>query len=186
MTPEETVSPYHAELINQIRELILINKANDCFQPNQPNLSKNEQGWKPIGNGPPYSDKITLINEKREVFAKVFAPETEDYAQRAAMALEELSLLSLRTPVLSPIAWGNNVLLFQLGQEVETEDYEFIFDKKSRIDIANVVRRYNLMPLGYFGHVETVVINEKTFVIDPFDDTTDGIFPDHEDEDDEI
>lgn len=115
--------------------------------------------------------KFTAINQTLGIVVKQYTPMIAAYAETINMALQELSKLNLKNPILPPAFETGNALVFPLGTFQYAIGYEGEFDLQERVLIEEIVRTKDLCPLSLFDRVEVVEVNGKSFVIDPIDDS---------------
>ncbi len=127
-----------------------------------------EKPWHKVGEINLY--KANVIHQEYKLFAKSFAPITDNYADVAYTILQELAVLPFYMPILPVIGKSGRTLFFKAGNDQGTMKWEAL-PINVREQITMTVERHGLLPLSRFSEVSIIEADGIKFIADPFDDS---------------
>lgn len=169
----ESIQPYFDSIASVLVKALLFDQNKELHGLILP------KGWKEIdtpknrGYRDPY--KVIVTNPDLGIFAKLFTPETNNYAQLAYQGLRSLARLNLSQPILAPEGISSRVLFFPHGEPIRRVRYGDCFTNQERGGIDAILNENSLVSLALSDKVDIVRILGKEYVVDPFDDSVNSI-----------
>lgn len=121
-----------------------------------------------------WTNKLALINEKLDLFAKVFAINTLHYSGAAYLCIQELAQLTRECPlpILGPIAHVHQSIIFEKGQPQRILLPQPIYTLEQLDKIESIAKRYRFFLSNFSPKTGTdvVEIGGQRFLVDPLSD----------------